>query len=354
MRLSAFAFALVGSAVPSVAADTAIPSATTLRTAEPPARTLLGDWEPPDVVGLVYSDSWASAFAEIVEALAREVPVMLLTEDGLTVEETSESVALLPENSFRNVWVADEVVDSAWIRDYGPLQARTTAGSMLWIDAPYADDRPLDDEVPALFAATLDVAVEHTWASLDGGAIASNGAQLCVSTIEYFEKMDIALQGRTSAEDLMQQLGCATLVLVPSLSAEGTKHVDLFLQFVEPTVALLARFDPEEAPSDARRMDRVATTLADAAGDVDLDLTIERIDLPPPKGEFYQSWLNYFRLPSVVLVPSFEDVDRGLQAAAHERLAELMPTATLVPIPSDELVSYGGAVHCLVHGISLR
>ena len=274
---------------------------------------------------------------------------MLLTEDGRTLAETSASVASLPESSLRNVWIADRVVDSAWIRDYGPLQARTTSGSMLWIDAPYADDRPLDDDVPALFAATLDVAVEPTWASIDGGAIASNGAQLCVSTVEYFDKMEITGTRRLSA-----QLGCATLVLVPALSDEGTKHVDLFLQFVEPTVALLARFDPDEAPLDARRMDRAEAAIAKAASDMDLDLTIERIDLPPPDGDLYPSWLNYFRLAGVVLVPSYAGVDRGLQAAAHERLTALMPTATLVSIPSDELLAYGGAVHCLVHGIALR
>jgi agmatine/peptidylarginine deiminase len=354
MRPFAFAFALAGSAVPSAAADTAIPASATLRATEPPERTLLGDWEPPDVVGLVYSESWAIAYGDLVDALAAEVPVMLLTEDGHTLEQTAESLVRLPDESFRNVWVADAVVDSAWIRDYGPLQARTLEGSMLWIDTPYADDRPLDDEVPSLFAATLDIAVEPTWASIDGGALASNGAQLCVSTIEYFDKMDISLAGRRPAEELMQQLGCATLVLVPSLSAEGTKHVDLFLQFVEPTVALLARFDPDDAPADARRMEEVEFTLAQAARDIDLDLVIERIDLPPPKGEYYQSWLNYFRLRSAVLVPSYEDVDRGLQAAAHERLAELMPSATLVAIASDELTTYGGAVHCLVHGIALQ
>jgi agmatine/peptidylarginine deiminase len=352
VRAFAIAFAVMGASLPASAADRQIPRGATVRTASPPTRTLVGDWEPPDVVGLVYSDSWSNAFANIVDALAREVPVMLLTEDGRTLEETSASVASLPEASLRNVWIADQVVDSAWIRDYGPLQARTTSGSMLWIDAPYADDRPLDDDVPALFAATLDVTMEPTWASIDGGALASNGAQLCVSTVEYFDKMAIAHEGRTRR--LMSQLGCATLVLVPALSAEGTKHVDLFLQFVEPTVALLARFDPDEAPLDARRMDRAEAAIAKAAFDMDLELTIERIDLPPPEGEFYPSWLNYFRLAGVVLVPSYARVDRGLQAAAHERLTTLMPTATLVPIPSDELLAYGGAVHCLVHGIALR
>ena len=316
-----------------------LPAAFALVLATDAGPTLVGDWEPPSALAVVYTDAWPHTFAGVAEAAAAEVPVVVLVEADTDRAEAEAAVAALPSN----VILSEITTDSAWIRDFGPLQARQS-DALVWLDMPYATARPLDDAAPSALAELFGRAAEPLPVSFDGGALASNGEGLCATTEDFLEKWKITPAERN---ELVDALGCRVLARLPALAHETTKHVDLFLQFAEPTVAMLAEFDPHEARLDAARMDRAAHALTAAAADAALELTIVRVPVPAARWDGYRPYVNLVRLPDRALVPTFADVVADREAAAFAALQDAMPAAELVGIPADPMRGYGGALHCM-------
>ena len=53
-----------------------------------------------------------------------------------------------------------------------------------------------------------------------------------------------------------------------------------------------------------------------------------------------------------MLVPHYIDVDPAVEAEAYDAIAQAIPSADIVPIPADDLLEYGGSIHCLTLGLS--
>lgn len=317
-----------------------------------PERVLVGDWESPSSVVLVYGDEWMETYRTLVEQLTEVVDVTVLIEEGQLHDEVEAGLDALLEDGRRvRVWSPEHAVDSSWPRDYGPLQVRESDGTITWLDALYTAERPLDDELPVHLADWYGNDVEPFEHSIDGGAVASNGRGLCVSTEEYFELADIDANDEPALQRMMMRLGCEGMVLVPALADEDTKHVDLMMQFLSPELVVVARFDPARAPDDALRADRAARAVALAAGEAGIPVRIERVDSPPPQDRQYPSFVNFLQVEGYALVPTYDSVDLELQRRALRQLADLMPARTVVPIPADDVLPHGGSVHCLTWGM---
>lgn len=351
MRLWAALSALTSLLTSAATSDPALLHTQVVWTASTPARTLVGDWEPPSGVVVVYGDAWLETYDALVEHLSEVVDVTVLVEEGQDLEEVEAGLDLLDAQRRARVWMPGHEVDSSWPRDYGPLQVREARGTVTWLDALYTIDRPRDDELPAHLAEWFGGQVRPLEHSIDGGALASNGRGLCVSTVEYFELADVDTADEPLVQGLMDELGCEALALVPALEHEDTKHVDLVLQFLSPTEVVVARFDPAKAPEDARRVDRAAEVLRRTAAAMGAPLTIERIDSPPASGDLYPSYVNFLQVDGALLVPSYTTVERDLERRALRRLAELVSDKSVIPIPSDEVLPHGGSIHCLTWGL---
>lgn len=317
-------------------------------TVDPTAHgTMVGDWEAPDAVAIVFTQTWFEAWRQMLDALTRSTNVLVMREDIASARAMRRAIAALPPGQQDRVWRTAISVDSPWVRDWGPLQMRD-GGLPRWLDAPYAVARPWDDAAPQMMADFVRTDVVGIDASLDGGAIASNGEGLCVSTLEYFD----AYVGDPETFDL-GAIGCHVLALVPALRDEPTMHIDLMLQFVEPGVVALAEVEQDQDPDNARRLATAAATLRDAAAVMRTPLSIERVPMPPPQGEVVRSYTNFFRTADSVLIPTYDRVDDDLEDSAHDVLQALMPDARFVPIPAEKMTAEGGAIHCLTLGLYL-
>jgi agmatine/peptidylarginine deiminase len=316
-------------------------------------RRLRGDWEPPDAVVVVYTETWADSWALMVDELSRSSLVIVMLEDEQDEQTVLWRLSSMNAQQRAAVWYTGHVVDSPWIRDYGPFQLYVGAGHIVWADAPYTDSRPNDDITPTELGWLLGAPIETLTQSIDGGAIASNGTGFCASTVEYFEDAGINILDGDLAIPLLSQLGCEALALLPALVDEPTKHIDTFAQFISEDTIAVARFDDIAAPQDAMRMELAVDSLYQAASDQGIELNVIRIPAPEPRGEEYPSYLNFFRSGEVLLVPSYASVPETLEYSAYEILAAAMPDLQLVPIPADEMIELGGALHCVTLGLDL-
>ena len=322
----------------------------TLRSNTPPLRRLRGDWEAPDVVMVAFTWSWPKSLPSLVRTVARSADVIMVVEKGSGRKAARQWVNRMGLGD--SVELVSFQVDTPWVRDYGPMQTQLADGSWHWLDGNY-DGRPLDDEAPGKLASHLGLDIERFEFPIDGGALVSNGLGLCVSTLDYFRENDIDYTHVENNERMLQQLGCRTMMLVPALLDEETKHADVMIQFLDPKLALVASVDPEESPEDAQRMDLVAARLKEEAARQGVELTIARIPTPITINGEYISYVNGLRLRDAFLVPQYNRRSLPTDRLALALIAEALPGVAIVPVPARQLVELGGVLHCAALGLAL-
>ncbi len=316
-------------------------------------RRFRGDWEPADAVVFSFTGHWPDVLAELVASALEETRVVLVV-DPATVA-AGELDLWIEKHQLRHdsLEIVETTVNSPWIRDYGPLQTYAADGKSIWLDAGYGMDRPDDDRVPLAMSESLPVTYESLDIGFEGGAIISNGHGLCASTIEYFAMNALDLEDEPLRDYLLGRLGCSSFVLVPALSADQTRHIDMFAQFLTPDIIAIGSVDPRESEDDAKRMDRATQGLFAAARMVGLDPTVVRVPLPALANGEYRTYLNALRVGRSLLVPSYADVPEEVEVAAYTVFSTALREVAILPVPADEMIRLGGALHCIGVAVSL-
>lgn len=307
-----------------------------------------GDWEPPDTLLIAWERDWADSLLTIIAAAQPVAKVMVVVRDRD-----------LSKPDFRAWWATHRTsllradYDTPWIRDYGPSQ-RSVSGGLEWDDFGYAEERPADDRVPKAVAEQLRAPVTSRRAWLDGGAVVSNGRGLCAMTDasldETFALTETAGNRAISESDLLEEMGCRSVAVVPALPGEQTGHADVAMQFLSPTVVAVASASAARNPEVSAALDEAAATVL-AAGDVEgLKLTVVRVPMHVREDVFY-SYVNATRLVDRMLVPTYQRVPRSVERRALDALGEALQGVAVVPVPADEMVERGGAVHCITLGL---
>jgi agmatine/peptidylarginine deiminase len=317
-------------------------------------RMLRGDFEAPDRVLLVFTEIWADATRSIAEhALASGTSVTYVLEAENPRAKMNRVVASLARRHADQITVLDGSVDTPWVRDWGPIQV-VRDGRSLWLDAEYEDlARQQDDQTPALLGRMFEIeVVELPW-PLDGGAFISNGAGLCVLTLEYLEEQGI-LPDADDLGRLLAQVGCRATALVPTLIGEETKHADMIAQFVAPNRLLMAELVDEidGASEDALRLRAAERGILRAAATLGIKLEIIHVPTPPAKGQDNpRSYVNGLRLTDRYLMPSYPDLGGRWDLDAWSAVQRALGDIPVVPIDTSTMIGSGGAIHCSALGM---
>lgn len=317
-------------------------------------RTLRGDFELPERVLVVYTRSWPDATEQIAtQVLDSGAQLSMVLEVDSSRSKFTRLLGKLSKQYGERVDAPDAVVDTPWVRDWGPLQLRRGEHS-LWLDADYDDvERIADDQAPQWLAKRHDVALaELPWA-LDGGAFVSNGAGLCVLTFEYVEAQGIGWDDGELGR-LLGQLGCRATALVPTLVAEQTKHADMIAQFVAPTRVMLAQIidDVGGRSEDAQRLEAAQLGIRTAARALGFELEVVRVPTPPSRRwQNPRSYVNGLRLADRYLMPSYPELGEAWEADARAAVQRAMEELPVVPIDTSEMIAIGGSIHCASLGL---
>jgi agmatine/peptidylarginine deiminase len=322
--------------------------------AEPGDRMLRGDFEVPDRVLLVYTRSWPEATESIAaQVLDSGARLAMLLEVDSSRSRFQKLLGKLSRQHGDRVELLDTVVDTPWVRDWGPLQLRRSERS-LWLDADYDDaERIADDEAPRWLAHRHAVELaELPWA-LDGGAFVSNGAGLCVLTFEYLEVQGISWDDGDLGS-LLDQLGCRATALVPTLVTEQTKHADMIAQFVTPTRLMLAQIidDTGGRSEDAQRLEAAELGIRTAASALGFELEVVLVPTPPSRRwQNPRSYVNGLRLRDRYLMPSYPELGDAWEAGARAAVQLAIGEVPVVPIDTSEMIAIGGSIHCASLGL---
>jgi agmatine/peptidylarginine deiminase len=315
-------------------------------------RKLRADWQQPDAVVVTYAREWKSPLADLLLSASREAQAFVLVNPVTTSDEELRewltSGSLQPDR-VRVLWTE---VDTAWVRDYGPIETTAPDGTTIWLDADYGRDRAADDAVPKLLAEQFGVRRENLGLDLDGGAIIGDGDGLCVATLDYFAAHGIAVDAPAETEPMLEQLGCSLLALVPSLLGDPTRHIDMMAQFLAPDLVAVGSVEAADSPGDAARLDRGAAALVEAARQLGKRMRVVRLPIVFLGGSAYRSYVNLLRVGDELLVPSYGDVAETVEKAAYARLAVALPDVRLDPVAADSMAELHGALHCIALGLT--
>jgi len=317
---------------------------------------LSGEFEKQSALMLA-CDEMAVVFprllVDIVRAAQESIPIVGVVRQMHHVPKVSE---VLTAGGVRPETVQFVVIpsDAQWIRDYGPIFLRRKDGSVFIADCRYRRTLPnkalrlRDDAAPAQLGRSIRMPVVSVPLDLEGGNLLSNGAGLYVTstgTIARNYPSDPE-RGRALLERLLpKHFGGDRWVFVRPLEGESTGHVDMFMTFVAPDVAVVARCDPGDDPLNAAILDETAaklTGLPTPRG----PMKVHRVPMPKVRNG-WRTYTNVIFANGTLLMPTFQDVPPEIQNEALCLYARLLPGWRIVGIRTDELVRGQGLLHCV-------
>jgi agmatine/peptidylarginine deiminase len=289
---------------------------------------------------------WPDLFVSLVDALRGRVDLVVLVNDSFDEEEVRELIeeAGLPGDSLTLAAIEH---DTMWLRDFGPVVTVDDQGRPVILDSQYGGaDRRLDDEVPQRFAALLGLPLLSTALALEGGNLLANGDGICVTTADTFERNAHLGVEATVRAALLRHYGCDRLVVLEPLVGEETGHVDMFLTFPSPSVAVVGEYRPSDDAENAELLDRNADRL-DGQSTRNGPLRVVRMPMPAHFDGVWRSYTNVLYANGAVLVPTYETSHPEDQRRAFRIFANLLPGWEVVGIEAEGLTSLGGALHCV-------
>jgi agmatine deiminase len=303
---------------------------------------------PPEIIGDV-----EKTYVRMVDGLAKGELVHILVDDEKMRERVS---GMIGEKRPNVVFDLIKTVD-VWMRDYGPIFVRSEDGltATKWRFNAWGDKY---EELKADNFAGLQVARKAAYRViepdlvLEGGSIDSNGRGTVLTTEQCLLNKN-RNPDRTKGEIegmLGRYLGFANFVwLKEGIVGDDTDgHIDDIARFVDAsTVVCMVEKDRSDANYDALKKN--LTVLQSAKDQDGKTLKVIPVDMPKKKvgGEddrLPASYANFYVGNSVVLVPTFDDVNDGNALAT---LRSLFKGKEVIGINCEALVYGFGGIHCV-------
>jgi len=293
----------------------------------------------------------------IVRAAAPDVGVILLVDD---VEQEESLRARLADNGMGSSRIVTLRIehDTRWIRDYGPICVERAGADCVLLDFLYdrADDAPNDvrenDEVvPAALGALFGRPALSLPLALDGGNFLSNGDGFGVTTTDTLrENAALGIHPVTVDRALTRAFGLRSVAFLEVLVGEPTRHVDMFMTFTAPNVAVVAAIDPAADPVNAAILNRNAAILRRVKTRLG-PMQVHRVPMPLRTQGKWRSYTNVLYVNGTLLVPSYRDVPLEVESAAVDVFRKALPDWHIERIDCTDVIEDEGALHCLAFNI---
>ncbi len=302
-----------------------------------------GEFEDADELLIGWgSGAWEleQFFMDMLAVSVGRIPVTIIVPDSQSAQWIRDDMASLGIDS-SGVQMLVARIDSIWMRDYGPLVTRSASGYKV-VDPRYYWGRWYDDLIPSSLAGYWQEPVSRPPIEMEGGNFQSDGAGRCITTDMLY--LQNASRGYTEAEvdSIFQQYyGCQTTTVVPRLVDEGTGHIDMFAHITAPGEVLVGQYDPLVDPSNAAATDEAARRMASDG------FNVTRIPMPSNEGHrLWRTYTNALAVNDIVMVPVYDE-DPRFEQEALTIYQKAYPNKTIVPIDSDDVIYWSGAVHCV-------
>jgi len=326
----------------------------------PPVNAIRTPGEFESVIGIIIrypldASFMRVTFNQMIAALAGDAAFKVyILVNNASQENTVRGILenqSIPTDHLEFYYISTSTV---WTRDYGPIfleempDGAEPFQSMIDMNYFY----PGDDPVPGKLADEWNMDLYFWDRDFEGGNYMSDGAGTCF-TSTGLTTYNPGTPYAQIAEELDQYFGCAKHIMPQPLIGEGTTHIDMYSKLLDPTTIIVGEY--EVGDDNYQRMEDVATLFAGSTNLAGDSFTVLRIPMPPVYSIYdpYYGWLDIFRsytnsliVNDKVLVPVYNiDMDADGLAVYEDFYAD--KDMEVVPIDSEAIIEWLGAVHCV-------
>lgn len=318
-----------------------------------------GEFETQKAIMLSISDWMPHHFdilIEIAEKTSGHVDVLVFYNN---LKQLGPVIAALHKADVPgdHLWFAPLEMDTVWMRDFAPRIGETADGPIA-VDFFYEGSRPKDDSLPKRWAQACNTTLRTVRWTAQGGNLAFNGKGLGVASERIFKdnKIEFPSQHRPRdprgearqmvTREFKRACNLSELVILEPLQNEMTRHIDMFMTFIDPGHVLVGQLDRTRDPVNSAILDRNARRLGQVMVD-GKQLRVSRIGFPPRNGKEWSSYTNVIMANDLILIPRFDSDPPALTAAAKETYQRLIPGCTVKTVDLTSMKALQGALHCL-------
>ena len=303
------------------------------------------EWDAKQALLISWTGSLPGVFAEIVDH-ANPVADLVLLHDGATSKGGFQSQMSARGVSTAGITYMDTDLDSIWVRDFGPISLyHAASGTPGLVDPRYYHSRVNDDAVPHDYAALAGLSSFRMPVDFEGGNFMSDGRGTCFFSQGVLWYNSVS---QTKIEQYFREyLGCYQTVILHPLDGEGTTHIDMFTKLVDEDTVLLGKYLSSQDAANKALMDQNAAIYDGVvlAGGGSLDVV--RMQMPSNADGNFRTYINSQFINGVNMVPTYTN-DKGYESAAMALWNEVMPTWSHVALDATELITWAGAIHCVL------
>ncbi len=363
------------------------------------------EWEPMKALvlqwpaGYLGNKSASQTMLEISKNASTVANVIIVTSAGGTAVMKD---ALADHGISQNVintkfYFQETALDAIWLIDSGPLPiVDKEKNTFAFADFRYYHDRPYDDGVPTILGRNLsklgfsaNTATYRMQVNTEGGTFQATSDGICFTASRQIFYMMCdegacngntvgapawadnqyvninAVQNHSKVAELKEHwgkyLGCKDVVVVHSITDDGTGHLDMLFKVVDDHTILIGEY---KAPyqgntgqqENAALLDESAAFLAAYTKPDGSKFTVHRMIMPghrsTDEGMVPFTYLNSTFVNGMNLWPAYTYPEWvASRNEAEDTWKDVMPNYTHVWIESAILSFWSGAIHCITRTI---
>ena len=246
------------------------------------------------------------------------------------------------------------------MRDYGPLSVEQN-GKMGFVDVRYYPGRLYDDAFPALLANKWDINNFRMPVDFEGGNFISDGAGTCYATTVLMSATAICpvpLKARCALTS-SATLDVSSWLFFSPFTAKAQATSICLPSLPTKTPWFLGQYRKSQGDNRSGSIDSVNADILDnnaaILNNVTLmdgsSLNVVRMPMPANSDNNFRTYVNSQFINGVNLIPVYRNDDR-FQDEALAIWQQVMPDWSHVDIDATELITWAGAVHCILMEVS--
>lgn len=322
-----------------------------------PQARMYAEFENQSGLALPWTDyTWAQELSKkIISHTHTKMPLHLLANNE---QDYYEAIRWMESRDipYDKIRFSFEPLDSPWLRDMGPIAARTGQNQPVWIDSHVVRDGMKqwveNDELPRILNRNWETIRLRCPLSIEGGAIATNGNGITVCSTKLLEVNEQFGFSKEQIETTIRQFtGASDVIYLEPLADELNRHLDMFLTFTDTSTVVVADY-PDQSLENARLLDGHADTLSKLTVN-GRPLRVVRVPMPPDPKRQFLTYTNVIFANGVLLVPSWATATPQLEQEVVEIYQNLLPDWEIILVDCSALADRGGALHCFTSNLGL-
>jgi len=319
--------------------------------APPPGDILVspGEFCRADGVLLTYETAFGSAhiIVDLAAVVAEQDTVYMICKSSAT---RSQAIAQLTAagvdlDYVRFILYPQLADNSIWVRDYGPVYAYEDGEKAI---ADFWYPFTSDDDLPITVGAEFDVPVYTNDLLHSGGNFMTDGNGMGFATeIVYEYNPDYS---EAEVRGLFRDYcGIDSLVVLPKLDVENTKHLDVFCKLLDDRTFIVGEYATpgDGAGNNYYILNDIAAALDSLRNADGREFDVVRIPMPPYEGGGWaptRTYTNSLLVNGRAVVPVY-----GLPTdeEALQIYRSILSDYEVIAFDSQEIIERAGAVHCI-------